>query len=172
MSKVIFLDIDGVLNSIQAGIGRQGRSFDYEGLDKIGIQLLKEIVDSTGAKIVISSTWRSDGIEAIKGAFATKGWSEVMFDVIIGVTDQGSGCRGDQINRWILANPECTQYVIIDDDRDMLEDQKTNNFVHVDSLLGFNIYDAYKVINILGVLQGKKPTIFDIVQNRLARYTI
>merc|ERR1719316_623635 len=46
MSKVIFLDVDGVIN-----IPR--------GMDKKLITNLKGIVDDTGAKIVLSSDWRN-----------------------------------------------------------------------------------------------------------------
>ncbi len=55
--KVIFLDIDGVLNSIKFDRlrMRDGRS-DF--IDESRLPLLKQIVDSTGAVIVLSTTWR------------------------------------------------------------------------------------------------------------------
>ena len=60
--KVIFLDIDGVLNYMDfwykrrlefEKTGKFGPSFDEE-----KIKILSEIVSETGAKIVLSSTWR------------------------------------------------------------------------------------------------------------------
>ncbi len=54
--KVIFLDIDGVLNS-----RRYDRARDYSkqtDIDETRVPLVKEIVDATDAKIVLSSTWR------------------------------------------------------------------------------------------------------------------
>ncbi|MDE6189696.1 MAG: hypothetical protein K2G37_05375, partial [Clostridia bacterium] len=55
--KIIFLDIDGVLNS---------RAYDrlrdwniLSDIDETRLPLLKKLVDTTGAKIVLSSTWRA-----------------------------------------------------------------------------------------------------------------
>ncbi len=49
--KVIFLDIDGVLNT--------DTRHDPEGcVDEDKVQCLKQIVDATGAQIVLSSSWR------------------------------------------------------------------------------------------------------------------
>ena len=53
--KVIFLDIDGVLNSIafdRERINEQGN------IDETRLPLLKQILDETGALIVLSSLWR------------------------------------------------------------------------------------------------------------------
>ena len=52
--KVIFLDIDGVLNSMSCKATIEG--FDFVEDEKVA--LLKEIIDLTGAKVVLSSTWR------------------------------------------------------------------------------------------------------------------
>lgn len=52
--KVIFLDVDGVLNSEKDLLEAKGKS---ELFDRPLI-LLKELVESTKAKIVVSSTWR------------------------------------------------------------------------------------------------------------------
>ena len=65
--KVIFLDIDGVLNPL-FNIRRQHRlkrrtSSYYITLDKYCLNNLKRIVETTGAKIVVSSSWRIGGYE-------------------------------------------------------------------------------------------------------------
>lgn len=54
--KMIFLDVDGVLNydMCEAHIGM------YYGVDQEKVKLLKRIVDATGAKIILSSTWRKN----------------------------------------------------------------------------------------------------------------
>ncbi len=52
--KVIFLDIDGVLNSMSCKATIEG--FDFVEDEKV--VLLKEIIDLTGDKVVLSSTWR------------------------------------------------------------------------------------------------------------------
>lgn len=53
--KVIFLDVDGVLNS-QDLFERCGE--ELVPIDEENIRYLKEIVDATGAQIVLSSSWR------------------------------------------------------------------------------------------------------------------
>lgn len=52
--KIIFLDIDGVLNSEEWLYKRN----DNETINPEQVKLLKEIMDKTGAEIVLSSTWR------------------------------------------------------------------------------------------------------------------
>lgn len=55
MIKVIFLDVDGVLNcnTTRAHIGC------CVGIEIAKVKLLKQIVDATGAQIVLSSSWKS-----------------------------------------------------------------------------------------------------------------
>ena len=55
--KVIFLDIDGVLNTEAY---REDPNVDYfeKPISEIHMRLLKQLVKATGAKIVLSSTWR------------------------------------------------------------------------------------------------------------------
>jgi hypothetical protein len=54
--KVIFLDIDGVLNCRSS----KSRCGVYLGIDDDKVTRLRQIVDATGAKIVLSSSWRSN----------------------------------------------------------------------------------------------------------------
>ena len=52
--KIIFLDVDGVLNCATT----KERVRDLLFVEDRKIQLLKELVDETGATIILSSTWR------------------------------------------------------------------------------------------------------------------
>ena len=90
--KVIFLDIDGVLNcesayrngecQYQEWIWEDGRKDHYQRFCVRSKELLNKLIDETGAKIVISSTWRHSGIEFMK-----KVWEmEEMRGEIIGIT--------------------------------------------------------------------------------------
>ena len=58
MRKIIFLDIDGVLNSEEYFKTLPPVSTELDDIDESKVQLLKEIVDRTGAQIILSSTWR------------------------------------------------------------------------------------------------------------------
>ncbi len=52
--KVIFLDIDGVLNTYDS----KERAFGYIFVEDRKVALLQQLVERSGAKIVLSSTWR------------------------------------------------------------------------------------------------------------------
>lgn len=52
--KLIFLDIDGVLNCM----GSKSRCEGFIGIDDDKVKRLKQIIDSIDAKIVLTSTWR------------------------------------------------------------------------------------------------------------------
>ena len=56
--KIIFLDIDGVLNSIGWVERTKGTAYEDKEIDPSKVRLLKQIIDKTDAKIVLSSTWR------------------------------------------------------------------------------------------------------------------
>lgn len=58
MTKIIFLDIDGVLNS-EDYFEKTNDCDEYTDINTEKVKLLKEIVDRTCAEIVLSSTWRT-----------------------------------------------------------------------------------------------------------------
>ena len=59
--KIIFLDIDGVISTEKS----------HYALDKDACNLLGKIIDATDAKIVISSSWRKNTVEATKEYLTT-----------------------------------------------------------------------------------------------------
>lgn len=64
MNKVIFLDVDGVLNcqTTKASVG------PWIGIESKKVKLLRQIVDETGARIVLSSSWKSGWFKGDKAA--------------------------------------------------------------------------------------------------------
>lgn len=111
--KVIFLDIDGVLNCEQTLERHDG----FLGIEHGKVILLNNIVNETGAKIVLSSTWRLD-----------PDWNDTMKSYGINCIDRTiclpSRIRGLEINEWIERHPDVKTFAIIDDDSDMLPGQK------------------------------------------------
>lgn len=120
--KVIFLDIDGVLCSMRSsaalgGYPAAGNPTSWGKFDDVAIRLLQEAIRQTGAVIVLSSSWRNDvNREALQWRLGIR---------IEDVTRYGaeSEPRGVQIHDWLLRNPGVTEYAILDDDEDMLQDQ-------------------------------------------------
>ncbi|MCK5020109.1 MAG: hypothetical protein KAS32_23850 [Candidatus Peribacteraceae bacterium] len=147
--KIIFLDIDGVLSSI-----------DYmaEGIhihpDKI--KHVTRIVKETDAKIVISSTWRfNHGVKEFNEWFYRLGLRG--YNTIIGMTPDLPGIRGAEIETWIKNNDprhEIESYVIIDDDSDFLDYQLPYH-VKTQTHYGITIMEADKAIDILGKDKNK-----------------
>lgn len=150
--KVIFLDFDGVLNCI-------GTVFSADNIEK-SVQLsrervgiLNEIVKQTNAKIVISSSWRIgssiETLETYLECFGLNCYDENMDKLVIDKTPNLlSGFRGREIDNWLSEHSEVEQYVILDDDCDMLPSQ-FNNFVNTKFYSGLTYLDAELAIAIL-----------------------
>ena len=118
--KVIFLDIDGVLNtSGSKHIHNHGTA-----MDKKCVEVLRKIVEEFNAVIVISSAWRiAPGIPKIKKGLSWVGWDNPP---IIGKTPNLSLLkerRGKEIRYWLLENPT-ESYIIIEDEPDELLPQQ------------------------------------------------
>lgn len=143
--NLIFLDIDGVLNSLDSAIAFH--SCNESALDPISIGLLKRLCEEVDAKIVISSTWRRGRTtkDFVK-IFANYGWQEAP---VIGRTPIMDSKRGLEIHEWSLFNPEVTNYVILDDDGSMLDSQ-LQNFVHVSNVNGFRSKHYCAALRIFG----------------------
>lgn len=168
--KIIFLDIDGVLNheqwfcwrhynikngtSLSASYIEDGFS-DREStllsmIDERSVANLNHIINETGADIVLSSSWRStvDSEENKLTNFilVKKGLIKEFYDV----TPMCGKKRGGEIEQWLNSqnDRDAINYVIIDDDTDMLDKQK-DNFVNVDAFVGLTWHDAEKAIEIL-----------------------
>ena len=109
--KVIFLDIDGVLNCKKTA---NPRKLPYV-VDRRLLARLKQLLERTGAKVVLSSTWRYDPA----GLFSAKHWG-ILF---IGITpDMPKRPRRDEIRAWLKKHPKVTRFAVIDDEDDELDE--------------------------------------------------
>lgn len=159
--KIIFLDVDGVLNSEELchqwkEKGEKGYGGFFEEGDvatdenvKWGqnmVDNLKRIVDSTGAKIVISSTWRKFfSVEKFQEMFRVYGWEDAP---VIDKTQLTRSSRGWEVNTWLNKNLRVKDYVIIDDYPDFYASQ-LSRFVETNPDVGLTSEDADKAIKIL-----------------------
>lgn len=113
--KVIFLDVDGVLNDAYTKrLTKAGFTF----VDKDKILLLKHIVDKTGAKVVLSSDWRYDendpDLDELQIELSKFGIFIFDFTPI-----HTSNYRGSEIQEWLYNHPNVLNFVILDDRNDM-----------------------------------------------------
>ncbi len=153
--KIIFLDIDGVLNVYPQGSDKYGSKFHTHFMDN-----LKIIVEKTDAKIVISSTWRMAGLDEMQDMWKHRNLAGEVIDITPNhMVKTGSTLqRGKEIQEWLEFHPEVVNYIILDDDTDM-EEYQMNNFVQcsdnqdhedcVDNGYGLTTKCAEKAIEIL-----------------------
>ena len=134
--KIIFLDFDGVITVPST---RWHLSLTH-------MKRLREILDATDAKIVVSSSWRRGGFENFMediqnpdyflckplphnkdiGTFL---YPEKIIDITPTIYPQPlhrepGVDRGYEIDAWLKEHPEVSAYIILDDEEDFLESQK------------------------------------------------
>ena len=146
--KILFLDIDGVINSYRTAHAMGQFPFDTtpESLilfDITAIKLIQKICEDGDIKIVLSSTWR------IHGNYKQIG--EDLRLPIIGDTPIKLGAsRGEEIDMYLRICPDTTQYVIVDDDSDMLPKQQ-KRFVKTTMADGLQFHHYQKIRKLFGM---------------------
>lgn len=151
MNKYLFLDCDGVVNHEEWyerywNEELQYTNCDYD-IDPLVIKRLNKLVEETGCEIVMSSSWRFD-FEISVNRLKLSGLKYDINERIDGCEFGGNVKRGELIRKFIMDNP-CDNYLILDDDDDMLEEQ-SDHFIKVDRMVGFtdeNLYNAVDILN-------------------------
>jgi hypothetical protein len=135
MVKVLFLDIDGVVNCRTTVQRFQG----LRGIDPSLALLVRRITLAvTDLRVVLSSSWRN----------FPAGRREVEIQVvpIFDTTPPRKGKRGDEIQAWLDGHPEVEKYAIIDDSSDWREDQRHQLFLTTDEI-GITETIVQRIIN-------------------------
>ena len=161
--KVIFLDIDGVLNSVdwmKTIAPNSWKAGDGETqLDPAAVLRLDRVAKESGARIVISSTWRKIyRCGAIAGFLRRRGFT----GEVIGETPDFSRLepcergtvdgrfeRGHEIQAWLDEHPQVTHFAILDDDSDMAH--LADHFVHTRHPSGLTDAHIPQLLKLLGV---------------------
>ena len=135
-TRILFLDIDGVLNSELYFRKTEGKHiypdtpdthFNYRStmVDREALMLVSDMCKENNIKVVLSSTWRLgfDSLKEINDFFTALG-AEMEFIGATGTTKEG--VRGVEIKVWIDTHIDVQydkpyrNFVILDDDSDML----------------------------------------------------
>ncbi len=132
--KVLFLDIDGVVNHHETHERHQG----FIGIDRNIAPLVAKIIAETDCDVVLSSTWRvhKAGREEVSERVAP-------FQDITPILGKS---RGEEIQAWLDKHPEVERYAILDDDPFMLDSQLPNVFKTSFYFGGLSEHLADKVI--------------------------
>lgn len=124
--RVLFLDIDGVLNSTRTcvALGDFPHDVTPKGLalfDQVALKLIRALCHVGDIQIVLSSSWR-----------IIHDYQELAVKLDLPIIDHTPNrwdpgqVRGHEIQAWLDEHPEVEKYVIVDDDSDMLEEQKAS----------------------------------------------
>lgn len=164
--RLIFLDIDGVLNSDpflirQCDMSRELSQRQWPGghLDPVNVARLERLVSATGARLVLSSAWRTMiSLGELYHLLLERGYTGQRF---LGRTP--SGIRNQRFSEWVPRGAEIKEwlddwadnagdhvdsYVILDDSSDMLPEQEPF-FVNTDAIVGLTEEDVDRAAAIL-----------------------
>jgi hypothetical protein len=114
MTKILFLDFDGVLNSTHWAGQRPRRGLlppesarqavEEQRLDPSCVDRLKRLVHLTHASIVITSSWRQNmALSEMVKMFALYEFTDAP---LISVTENLSCSRGIEVAAWLQANAD------------------------------------------------------------------
>lgn len=144
--KIIFLDIDGVLNSREYDARCALSGADLLTPDPRAVVRLFGIIQDTDAKIVLTSSWRLD---------KTLTWPFPVYDV----TPRVDGTRADEINAWLDARTKLAPlhdeaidaYAILDDEPDAGIGFPPEVFILTDGKVGLSPDDAARIVGLFTV---------------------
>lgn len=126
--KVIFLDIDGVLNCISSKSScKTENGLCITGIDKDKVQRLSALVTETKADIVLVSSWKYDWYKPARFLFDKPELSNHAKYLTkhlykkgkLTIADKTTTCpcgRGEEIYFWLKMHPETKEWVILDDE--------------------------------------------------------
>lgn len=111
--KILFIDIDGVLNSYDTPSGMYC-------MNKNKIRMIRGIVEDTGCKIVLSSSWRKDYRALV---VAKRNFKYKKIDLYDTTIKSDLESRGHEVQKWLDEHSDIDSYCIIDDVHDFLPNQ-------------------------------------------------
>lgn len=153
MNKIIFCDVDGVLNHSSWYVSEEYSKLSQDDeldLDPNCIRRLNIMSEETNSKIVISSDWKI--VEGWKSRLEKAGLQNIIDCTPVtlfgtyGSTYHFS--RGEEIQMWLEWHPQFKKYIILDDRTDFMEEQLPH-FIHIDSFCGLTDYDLALAIQML-----------------------
>ena len=168
MNKIIFIDFDGVLNTeyYQDLLQYLGKSWqdEYGALfDPNAVKQLKRIIDATNADIVVESSWKYLGSDAMKELWEVRNLPGRIIDItpstisdeyllssnLENIHSSMLHCKGIEIASWLSRyKKQDIRYVIIDDEYVILDSQLPH-FILINPYEGITEEQANQVISML-----------------------
>lgn len=156
--KVIFLDIDGVINSEEFL-----KNNENEMIDRNNVDILKNIIDKTGAVIVMSSGWK---LWFDDDMMPKDGEAQYLYDILceakiklfgktpdfsteeIRTKKTFSHVKAREIIAWLSEHEEANKYVVLDD-LDLKNEEINSHLVRTNAQVGITEDDAKRVIEMI-----------------------
>ena len=151
MNKIIFLDFDGVLNTehYQGLLQYQGKPWQDEYgafFDPKAVKQLKRIIDATDADIVVESSWKYLGLDAMKELWEVRNLPGTIIDITPSLLGKN---KGVEIASWLSKYAkQDLRYVIIDDEFVILDSQLPH-FILTNTYEGITEEQANRAISML-----------------------
>ena len=162
-SKIIFLDIDGILNSNFWNESHQKEISDGKLIDEEKVRVLAQLVKRTSAAIILHSGWRfwfdsemnplRPEAAKLVGMLAEEGVriAGVTPDLTteeIRRTKKFSLVKADEILMWLKSHGDVSGWVVLDD-LDLHNDLIARHQVKTDQTVGLTLEDAEEAEKIL-----------------------
>lgn len=150
--KIIFLDIDGVLNSEQFydkyANGGERPDHPDDDFDPDAIELLFNYIEKHDLHLVITS-WRESTLKQTLCFFGETRMGKLCPRIIGQTCRRFDGMRGKEIDMWLENRPEIDEFVIIDDDN--FDIHQKDHLVQTDPMYGLTKEDLEKCSKILRI---------------------
>lgn len=168
MNKIIFLDFDGVLNTqyyqdLLQYLGKPWQDEHGALFDPNAVKQLERIIKATNADIVVESSWKYLGLDAMKELWEVRKLPGRIIDItpftisdeyllssdLVNIHPSILHCKGIEIASWLSEyETEDIRYVIIDDEYVILDSQLPH-FILINPYEGITEEQAKQVISML-----------------------
>ena len=122
MSFVVFLDVDGVLNTRTTC--ERAPSELYTGIDELRIRILADAMHECRARgVVLTTTWKDLAPNHEDYIYLKEGLSKYGIEILGKTNEPRPSQRGIGVLDYLNGNPEIDEFVILDDQHFDFDDQ-------------------------------------------------
>lgn len=172
--KVVFLDIDGVLNRSDYRREMMKKGHISVILQQDNLSVLKRIVDATDASIVLVSSWRKfwrrEGSIDRAGQQIEQALDEYGLFIIDKTPVLQKGSRSDEVELWLKNKRYIDQFVILDDNDFTWSRKLRSHWVECPNSTGLTDQLADTAINVLnGTLLPERKVEFSSFLSKIKK---
>jgi hypothetical protein len=185
---VLFLDIDEVLWFQRVKLAMPGS----DGIDPVSAAMIVRICVATGARIVVTSTWRCSPVRC-KAMFDVHGLTPHLWSPIVLPADDPDDAydlrdhpdhddvrdawrvesqqrsRDQAIRNWLALHPLVKRWIVVDDSRNDFAQDILDRLVQTDPVFGIGIDEHFRAMRLL---DGRSLDATDDLRRVSSRHTI